>query len=86
MNPKVSVIIPTYNRANLLSRAINSVLSQTFQDFEIIVFDNFSNYNVEEFLKEFNDNRITLLRSDKNVGNVENLLRYSHINFLQNIW
>jgi glycosyltransferase involved in cell wall biosynthesis len=37
--PKVSIIIPTYNRANLLSRAIKSVLDQTFQDFELIIVD-----------------------------------------------
>ena len=35
-NPKVSVIIPTYNRANPLPRAVNSVLSQTFTNYEII--------------------------------------------------
>jgi glycosyltransferase involved in cell wall biosynthesis len=43
MNPKVSVIIPTYNRANLLARAIKSVLNQTFQDFEY--YRNFSKIN-----------------------------------------
>ena len=37
--PTVSVIIPTYNRAHLVGRAIRSVLNQTFQDFEIIVVD-----------------------------------------------
>jgi len=73
--PKVIIAIPTYNRKEYLKECIESILNQTFQDFEIIVFDNFSNYNVEEFLKKFNDNRITLLRSDKNVGNVENFAR-----------
>jgi len=38
--PTVSVIIPTYNRAHLVGRAIRSVLNQTCQDFEIIVVDN----------------------------------------------
>jgi len=37
--PKVSVIIPTHNRPELLKRAIESVLNQTYQDFEIIVVD-----------------------------------------------
>ena len=37
--PKVSVIIPTYNRAYLVGRAIRSVLNQTYQDFEIIVVE-----------------------------------------------
>lgn len=39
MNPKVSVIIPTHNRPELLPRAIRSVFAQTFQDFELIVVD-----------------------------------------------
>lgn len=38
-NPTVSAIIPTYNRAHLIGRAIQSVLNQTYQDFEIIVVD-----------------------------------------------
>ena len=38
-NPTVSVIIPTYNRAHLVGRTIQSVLNQTYQDFEIIVAD-----------------------------------------------
>ena len=38
-DPTVSVIIPTYNRALLLGRAIQSVLNQTYQDFEVIMVD-----------------------------------------------
>nr|WP_084222192.1 glycosyltransferase [Thermodesulfobacterium hydrogeniphilum] len=38
-NPTVSVIIPTYNRAHLIGRVIQSVLNQTYQDFEVIVVD-----------------------------------------------
>ena len=39
MKPKISVIIPTYNRAGILNRAIQSVFNQTFRDFELIVVD-----------------------------------------------
>lgn len=73
--PKVTIAIPTYNRKEYLKECLESILNQTFQDFLIYVFDNCSDYDVEGFLKEFNDNRIVLLRSDKNIGNIENFGR-----------
>lgn len=61
MSPEVSVIIPTYNRALLLQKAIQSVLDQTFQDFEIIVVNNYSEDNTIEVVKSFNDERIKII-------------------------
>jgi len=66
--PTVSVIIPTYNRAHLVGRAIRSVLNQTFQDFEIIVVDDGSTDNTEEVVKGFNDPRIRYIRHEENHG------------------
>lgn len=56
--PKVSVIIPTYNRADLLPLALQSVLDQNFQDFEAIVVDDGSTDGSVEVVKAFNDARI----------------------------
>jgi len=43
--PLISVIVTTYNRKELLSETIDSILSQTINDFEVIVVDNYSDYN-----------------------------------------
>jgi len=68
--PKVSVIIPTYNRADLLSRAIESVLNQTFKCFELIIVDDASTDNTKEVVEEIQkrDQRIRYIRLDKNSG------------------
>lgn len=64
----VSVVIPTYNRAHLIGRAIQSVLNQTYQNFEIIVVDDASRDNMEEVVKSFSDMRIRYIRHNKNKG------------------
>lgn len=50
---KVSVVIPTYNRGSLIARALNSVLAQTFTDYEIIVIDDGSKDNTQNVLSAF---------------------------------
>ena len=54
----ISVVLPTYNRARCLSRAINSVLNQTYSDFELIVVDDGSTDNTRELVEGYSDPRI----------------------------
>ena len=51
--PKVSVIVPAYNRAKLLSRALESIFAQTFNDYEVIVVDDGSKDETPEVIKQF---------------------------------
>ena len=66
--PVVSVVIPTYNRAELVLRAINSVLGQTYQNLEIVVVDDYSQDNTEEVVTAIKDKRINYHRHDSNQG------------------
>jgi glycosyltransferase involved in cell wall biosynthesis len=68
-NSIVSVIITTFNRKNLISQSLNSVLRQTYKDLEIIIVDDASDDGTEEFVeKEFNDPRIKYFRMAENRG------------------
>lgn len=64
MKSLVSVLIPTYNHDAKLQRAIQSVLNQSVQDFEIIVVDNHSTDNTDAVVHAFNDSRIQLHKID----------------------
>src|SRR3989344_9389227 len=69
VEPRVSVIIPSYNRKTLLSRALPILLAQTEQDFEIIVVDDASTDGTKEWLKEmYTDERIRYERLSHNSG------------------
>lgn len=68
IDPLVSVIIPTYNRALLIRRAITSVLAQTYPNFEIIVVDNASVDNTAEVVGAIVDPRLKFIRHDLNKG------------------
>ena len=64
----VSIIVPTYNRANIIGDAIDSVFTQKYKNWELIVVDDNGSDNTEEVVNSYNDPRIRYLRNDINVG------------------
>ena len=66
--PRVSVVIPTHNRAGLLPRAVGSVLAQTWTDFELLVVDDHSTDGTPAVIAGFADGRIRSLRHERNRG------------------
>ena len=73
-SPKISVCIPTYNYDRYISQAIESVLCQSFTDFELLVADDCSNDSTDEILRKYarQDSRIRYIRHQTNMGMVEN--------------
>ena len=67
MNPKVSIIIPTYNRAHFICESIDSALAQTFKDIEIIVVDDGSTDNTREVVGKYGD-QVQYIYQQDNVG------------------
>jgi len=65
-SPRVSVVLPTHNRAALLQRSIESVLAQSFRDFELIVVDDCSTDDTPELLRSIRDPRVVYVRREEN--------------------
>lgn len=76
-SPFFSICIPNYNYSNFIGKTIESVLSQSFDDFEIIIVDNASTDNSWEVIQEYkkNDVRIKIFRNQYNIGFAPNLQR-----------
>ena len=64
--PRVSVIVTTYNRKEFLTETIQSILNQTYQDFELIVVDNFSNYDFFDLINNFKSEKIIPFQNQNN--------------------
>lgn len=65
-SPKVSIVMPCYNHAEYVAEAIQSVLNQTYNDFEFLIVDNGSDDDSYEIISNFNDPRIKFFRLEKN--------------------
>lgn len=64
MTPKISVVMPVFNEERFVGEAIESILNQTFPDFEFIILDDGSTDNSAEIIKSYNDSRIKLFQTE----------------------
>jgi len=66
--PLVSILVLSYNRAKYIAQAIDSVLAQTYQNFELVIIDDVSTDDTMEILKAYTDRRIKLILHTENAG------------------
>jgi glycosyltransferase involved in cell wall biosynthesis len=71
-HPRVSVCIPLYEKADYVARTIDSVLSQTFTDFELVVLDNASTDGSAEVVDRYDDPRLRVVRNAETLPMIEN--------------
>jgi glycosyltransferase involved in cell wall biosynthesis len=69
----ISVIMPVYNNLEFLKESIDSVLGQTYEDFEFIILDDGSTEPVWDFLDQYSDSRIVKIRNKENIGLTKSL-------------
>lgn len=68
INPKISVIMAVYNEEKFLKESIDSILNQTFNDFELIIINDCSTDSSLKIMKSHQDKRIRIINNNKNVG------------------
>ena len=72
MNPLVSFVVPCYKLAHLMPQCVNSILRQSYENYEILIMDNCSPDNTPEVAASFGDPRVKLVRNETNLGHVRN--------------
>ena len=73
--PKISVIMPAYNAEKYIAQAIESILGQTYGDFELIIINDCSQDRTEEIVLSYDDPRIIYLKNEQNLGVAKTLNR-----------
>jgi len=71
--PKISVVMSVFDGASFVKEAIDSILNQTFSDFEFIIVDNASKDNTKEIISSYSDSRVILIENKENVGQTKAL-------------
>jgi glycosyltransferase involved in cell wall biosynthesis len=72
MHPKVTFVVPCYKLAHLLSGCVESMLVQTFSDFEVLIMDDCSPDHTPDVAQSFRDSRIKHIRNESNLGHLKN--------------
>ncbi|MBA7489541.1 hypothetical protein ES702_00075 [subsurface metagenome] len=72
-NPKITVVMPVYNGEKYLKEAIESILNQTFTDFEFIIINDGSTDSSFEIIQNYEDERIKIINNEKNIGLTKSL-------------
>jgi glycosyltransferase involved in cell wall biosynthesis len=86
LNPKVSFVVPCYKLAHLLPECINSILGQTFEDFEILIMDDCSPDNTPEVANSFKDPRVRHIRNEPNLRHLRNYNKGIELSRGEYIW
>ena len=86
INPKVSFIVPCYNLSHFLPDCINSIIQQTYKNFEIIIMDDCSPDNTSKVAQGFEDNRVRYIRNETNLGHLRNYNKGISLANGQYIW
>ena len=68
MEPAITVLMPVFNGERFLGEAIESILNQTFADFELLIIDDGSTDKTIDIINSYNDDRIRLIKNEKNLG------------------
>jgi glycosyltransferase involved in cell wall biosynthesis len=90
-NPKVSILIPVYNRGKIINKTVNSALQQSYENIEVVIVDNNSQDNTYKVITEIanKDKRVRVYKNDVNLGPVKNWLKcleYSSGEYIKFLW
>lgn len=78
---KLTVAIPTYNRREYLHECLESLSNQTYKNFQVIIFDNASDYDVNEFTSMFSKLDIKIEKNENNIGGASNFIKIINYGF-----
>jgi glycosyltransferase involved in cell wall biosynthesis len=84
--PTVSFVVPCYKLAHLLTECVDSILAQTYQDFEILILNDRSPDNTDEVARSFTDPRIVYISNPENLGNLKNYNKGINLSRGKYVW